>query len=150
MIKSSKTLFSASGYNPIKDLYHLIYDVGYALAKLSRWSRWVHIFYLSGPFILLIERSPADFWMSLCGLIFLGRCVVIKDWGWTRYFWVRSILAFWFIALLSASLSAVPAYSLIKAFGWIRFPLFAFASCFWLARDRRIIAGMVLSMAWAC
>ena len=32
-----------------------------------------HIFWLLGPFILLIERSPADLWLSLIALIFAGR-----------------------------------------------------------------------------
>ena len=30
------------------------------------------IFYLLGPFFMLIERSPADAWLTLCGLAF--RC----------------------------------------------------------------------------
>ena len=32
--------------------------------------------WLAGPFIYLIERTPADIWLSLFGLIFLGRSVV--------------------------------------------------------------------------
>jgi O-antigen ligase len=41
-------------------------------------------------------------------------------------------------------MSSLPAYSLGEAFVWIRFPLFAFASCFWLAKSRQ----MVIAMMW--
>ena len=45
-------------------------DIKTFLSALSASSRWFHIFYLLGPLFLLIERSPADFWLSLCGLVF--------------------------------------------------------------------------------
>ena len=63
-----------------------------------------------------------------------------------KIFLVRSVLVFWAWCLISASLSALPSYSLSQASVWIRFPLFAFASAFWLARDPRIIMAMLLSM----
>ena len=43
-----------------------------ALASLSGWDRAAHIFWLLGPFILLIERSPADVWLSLVALLFVS------------------------------------------------------------------------------
>ena len=69
-------------------------DIKTFLSALSASSRWFHIFYLLGPLFLLIERSPADFWLSLCGLVFFGRCMVVRDWEWLRHFWVRACLAF--------------------------------------------------------
>ena len=118
-------------------------DIKTFLSALSASSRWFHIFYLLGPLFLLIERSPADFWLSLCGLVFFGRCMVVRDWGWLRHFWVRACLAFWGVCLLSSAMSSLPAYSLGEAFVWIRFPLFAFASCFWLAKSRQMIIAMM-------
>ena len=106
----------------------------------------VTVFYLLGPFFMLIERSPADAWLSLCGLAFIGRCIYRKDWGWTRHFWVRAVFVFWLWCLISAALSTLPGYSLGEAAVWIRFPLFAFASAFWLARDPRILMAMLISM----
>ena len=47
------------------------------------------------------------------------------------------------VCLLSAALSDLPAYSLGEAFIWIRFPLFAMASCFWLATDKRLLYAMM-------
>lgn len=106
----------------------------------------VTVFYLLGPFFMLIERSPADAWLTLCGLAFLIRCVVRRDWAWTKTSWVRVALLFWAWCLISASLSAVPSYSIGEAAVWVRFPLFAFASVFWLARDPRILMAMLISM----
>ncbi len=103
-----------------------------------------YMFFLAGPFILLIERSPADVWLSLCGLAFLVRSTKLKDWTWAKNVWVRSLLGFWFVCLVSALLSDIPAYSFGEALAWIRFPLFVMASAFWLAADRRVFTAMIL------
>jgi len=52
-------------------------------------------------------------------------------------------LVFWAWCLISASVSALPGYSLGQAGVWIRFLLFAFASAFWLARDLRILTAIM-------
>jgi len=57
-------------------------DTKAALAELPKWERGFHIFWLLGPFILLIERSPADFWISLLALTFVIRSVVKGDGAW--------------------------------------------------------------------
>ena len=118
-----------------------------AIGGQERLQFAITIFYLLGPFFMLIERSPADAWLTLCGLAFLARCIVRRDWSWTKFFWVRAVLAFWAWCIISASLSEMPGYSLGEAAVWIRFPLFAFASAFWLARDPRILMAMLFSMA---
>ena len=41
----------------------MLSDAKAVLSELPRWERPVHLFWLAGPFILLIERSPADFWL---------------------------------------------------------------------------------------
>ena len=46
-------------------------DAKTGLSDLPKWERPVHIFWLAGPLILLIERSPADLWLSVLALIFL-------------------------------------------------------------------------------
>ena len=121
----------------------LFSEVKAVLFGLPSASRWFHIFYLCGPLFLLIERSPADLWLSVCGLVFFGRSIWQHDWGWLKIFWVRACLAFWAVCLLSSSVSSLPAYSLGEAFVWVRFPLFAFASCFWLARNRQMVIAMM-------
>ena len=114
-----------------------------ALAEMPKTSRWFHVFWLMGPLILLIERSPADAWLTICALTFVVRSALRRDGSWLMVFWVRAAFAFWGVCLLSAALSDVPAYSLGEAFIWIRFPLFAMATCFWLARDKRLLYAMM-------
>ncbi len=118
-------------------------DVLTALAEMPKASRWFHIFWLSGPLILLIERSPADAWLTICALAFLVRVIVRRQTDWLRFFWVKAVFTFWGICLVSAALSELPTYSLGEAFIWIRFPLFAMASCFWLGTDKRLLYAMM-------
>ena len=54
-----------SGWNKIKNM--------------SGFDKTMTIFWLLGPFIYLIERDPADLWLSLISLIFLIRCLRKKD-----------------------------------------------------------------------
>ena len=118
-----------------------------ALRSVSGWDRAAHIFWLLGPFILLIERSPADMWLSVIALIFVaGRSILRREGWWLRVTWVRLAFLFWAACLLSAFLSPLPAYSVGEAFVWFRFPLFAMAVAFWLGRDKRMINAMLLSI----
>ena len=118
-------------------------DARAALAEMPRASRWFHIFWLLGPLILLIERSPADAWLTICAVTFAARAVLRREGNWLKVFWVRAVFAFWGVCLLSAALSEMPTYSLGEAFIWIRFPLFAMATCFWLATDKRLLFAMI-------
>ena len=123
----------------------LLAGVKDGLSSLSKWDRAARIFWLLGPFILLIERSPADLWVTVLALGFVLRSIVIKDGSWLGHFWVKAVFAFWAVALLSAAISKDPAYALGEAFVWIRFPLFAFASVFWLGKDKRLLYAMFVS-----
>ena len=118
-------------------------DAVAALAEMPRASRWFHVFWLLGPFILLIERSPADAWLTICASTFVVRAVIRRDGRWLSMFWVKAVFVFWGLSLLSAALSSLPAYSIGEAFVWIRFPLFAMASCFWLGTDKRLLYAMM-------
>ena len=124
----------------------IVQDTGEALQSLTGWERAIHVFWLLGPFILLIERSPADLWLSVIALTFAGRSILRQEGWWLRVTWVRLAFLFWAVCLLSAALSKLPAYSLGETFVWFRFPLFAMAVAFWLGRDRRMIHAMLLSV----
>mgnify|MGYP001221046698 CR=1 FL=1 len=104
------------------------------------------IFWLVGPFIYLIERSPADIWLTLISLIFLIRCIIKKDWSWVSQLWFKLALALWLFGLFSAITSPDPFFSFSQGFTWIRFPLYAAAAQVWLAKDRDIRVIMLLSM----
>ena len=68
----------------------IIVDAKQALSELPRWEKFAHILWLLGPFILLIERTPADIWLSLLAITFAVRSVVKRDGAWLKPFWVRA------------------------------------------------------------
>ena len=117
-----------------------------ALSDMPLWERLVHLFWLAGPFILLIERSPADLWLSLLATVFLVRSVCLRSFWWLQTFWVRAALLFWAVCLVAAAFSTMPIYSVGEAAAWFRFPLFAMAVTFWLGRDRRVVNAMLVSI----
>jgi len=125
----------------------IISDARRALSELPAWEKFAHIFWLLGPFILLIERTPADVWVTLLALTFAVRAVIKRDGEWLRHFWVRAGFVFWFWCIFAGAVSDFPAYSVGEAVAWFRFPLFAMATAFWLARDSRLLYAMLVSTA---
>ena len=95
---------------------------------LNSFEKVMTIFWLLGPFIYLIERDPADLWLTLISMIFLLRCIKKKDWDWTSQVWFKSALALWLFGLFSAVTSTDPFFTFQQGFVWIRFPLYAAAA----------------------
>ena len=126
-------------------LYAIISDAKQALSELPAWERRVHIFWLLGPFILLIERTPADAWISLLALIYLVRAVIKRDGECLRHFWVIASIVFWLWCIFAGAISVFPFYSVGEAVVWFRFPLFAMATAFWLAKDKRMLYAMLVA-----
>jgi len=116
------------------------------IQKLSKFDRLMTLFWFIGPFIYLIERSPADIWLTLIGLIFLVRCIIKRDWYWASQLWFKSALLLWGFGLFSALSGPDPIFSFTQGFVWIRFPLYAAAAQAWLAKDRDIRIIMLLSI----
>ena len=116
------------------------------IKSLNRFDKTMTIFWLLGPFIYLIERDPADLWLTLISMIFLLRCIKKKDWNWASQIWFKSALVLWLFGLFSAVTSTDPFFTLQQGFVWIRFPLYVAAAQVWLARDRDIRIMMLLSM----
>lgn len=130
-------------------MHDLLGDGKKAFFELSRNDRFMHAFWLLGPFFLLIERTPGDVYISIVALTFLIRSLKKRDCAWLEFFWVKSVLIFWGICLLSAAMSPNPSYAIGEAFIWIRFPLFAMATAFWLGVDKRLLLLMLFSTASA-
>ena len=128
--------------------YDLFNDGKKALFELSRIDLFFHIFWLLGPLFLIIERTPGDVYISIIALAFVTKSLKTRDTKWLKFLWVKLVFVFWGICILSASISPNPSYSLGEAVIWIRFPLFAMASAFWLARDRRLLRLMLISTAF--
>ena len=114
--------------------------------ELGLSQKLTHGFYLLGPIFMLIERSPGDAWLSLCGIIFLGHCVTSRNWSWLKTSWVKFTFLFWAVCIVSALLSELPLYSLGEAIAWFRFPLFAFACCFYFCKSIEIFYAMAISI----
>ena len=63
------------------------------IVKLSKFDKFMTVFWLLGPFVYLIERDPADLWLSSIGLTFLIKCCKDKiDSTLTKEEWVTSNL----------------------------------------------------------
>jgi hypothetical protein len=86
-------------------------ELGVALTAMPRWETGFHIFWLLGPFILLIERSPADIWLSVLAISFVMRSIFKRDGAWLRVFWVRACFLFLAVCMLSSAMSAIPSYA---------------------------------------
>jgi O-antigen ligase len=145
MLPVSKTQLNVMSMPAL--IIHLIGDTISAAADLSSFEKIARIFWLMGPFILLVERTPADIWLTLIAIVFFFRSALYRDWNWLLRPWVLAGAAFWVWCLISALLSKHAWYSLGEAIAWIRFPLFACATVFWLATDKRFVYGMLLSTA---
>ncbi|MEC8210056.1 MAG: O-antigen ligase family protein [Pseudomonadota bacterium] len=123
----------------------LMYDARVALLEMPVGERLIHLFWLSGPLILLVERTPADIWLSLLALAFVVRSVVKSDGAWLGVWWVRSCFLFLLVCIVSSLFSALPGYALQESLIWFRFPVFAMATVFWFAQDKRLLYAMIFS-----
>ena len=122
------------------------------LKELPRFDFLITIFWLLGPFIYLIERSPADIWLTFIGFAFLIRSAYKNEWKWLNQTWVKLVIAFWSVCFISSFLSVDPLFAIGNSIAWIRFPLYAVALQAWIARDKdlrilmllMILLGMIL------
>ena len=102
--------------------------------------------WLMTPLILLIERTPADIWMSMISFAFLVRSTVRGDWGWLRLSWVRGVLVLFAILLAVSTMSRLPVDAIFETFTWMRFPLFAVATVYWLGVNSVRLQLMLIVM----
>ncbi|MDA7599412.1 O-antigen ligase family protein [Alphaproteobacteria bacterium] len=130
-------------------LRQTIATCAYDLRSLSKWDAGFVVFWFAGPLLYLIERTPADIWLSLIGIGFIAHSTRANEREWLRAGWVRFTGLFWAIALVGAAISVNPLYALGEAVAWIRFPLYAAACMFWLGANRNRLVMMLMMMAVA-
>lgn len=118
----------------------------FKIKNLSVFEKFMTIFWFAGPLIYLIERDPADIWLTSIGAIFLFRCLKNKEWHWSSQIWFKSALILWLIGLIAALLGPEPLFTFQQGFVWIRFPVYAAAAQVWLAKDRDIRIVMLISI----
>ncbi len=104
------------------------------------------LLWLVGPLIYLIERSPADIWLTSLGLMFLYRSYKINDWKWSKQPWFIFALLLWITGLISAIQGPMTGFSIGQGLVWIRFPLYAVAIQMWLGQKREIRVLMLTIM----
>jgi len=69
----------------------------------------------------LIERSPADIWLSILALAFVVRLIIKRDGEWREFFWVKASFVFLAVCIVSSALSVMPFYSFSEGVVWFRF-----------------------------
>lgn len=119
------------------------------IRKSKTFDKIFILLWLIGPLIYLIERSPADIWLTSLGLIFLYRSYKIKDWKWSKQPWFIFALLLWITGLISAIQGPMPSFSFGQGLVWIRFPLYAVAVQIWLGQkeDIRVLMLTIMSIA---
>ncbi len=110
----------------------------FKIKSSPKFDKIMIFFWLLGPFFYLIERDPADLWLTTISLTFLYRSYVQSDWEWSKQLWFKFALLLWFSSIVSSLFSPDPLYSITQGFPWIRFPLYAAAAQIWLGKDRDI------------
>ena len=90
------------------------------------------------PFIMMLSKSIADFFIVAIAISFLLFSILKFSWNWLETSWIRLALLFYLIAILSASFSFLFETSLSNGLAWIRFPLFAVAMSYWLIKEKNI------------
>ena len=55
------------------------------IKSLTNFEKYMVIIWLLGPFIYLIERTPADIWLSILAIVFVIRSLIKKDWSYHDY-----------------------------------------------------------------
>ncbi|MDC1296315.1 O-antigen ligase family protein [Pseudomonadota bacterium] len=116
------------------------------IKNFSNYDKTITIFWLLGPLIFLIERDPADLWLTLITIFFIIKSYRNKDWSWSKQLWFKLSLILWFISLVSALMSPTPLFSFWQGFVWFRFPLYAAAAQAWLGHDKDIRVFMFVMM----
>ena len=106
--------------------------------EYTYFNKIMTIFWLFGPFLFLIERTPADIWMSSISLIFLLRCFILNDWSSFRQAWIIFALGLWITSVFASLLSPMYHLSLSQSIPWIRFPIYVLAAQCWLGKDRDV------------
>lgn len=100
------------------------------LSGLERYLPWLL------PLLLIFSRSVADLTVLTIGLIFLFISFQRKNWAWAKSTWFTLNILFWlYLLCINTPLSISPVDSLIHAFFYLRWPLFAAALAYWLLND---------------
>ncbi len=114
--------------------------------NLPKFQKFMTYFWILGPFFYLIERDPADLWLTTISLIFIIRCFLKNNWRWAGQLWFVFAFLLWVTGLLSAILGPYEKFSFFQGLVWIRFPIYVAAAQAWLGKDKDIRMVMFISI----
>lgn len=90
------------------------------------------------PLLLFFSRSIADITVITISILFLSKCFYDKDFQWLSISWVKIFIFFFlYLLIINTPLSSNSMDSLFYSLGFIRWPLFALAICFWIFKEGR-------------
>ena len=72
------------------------------LSKLNNHDKFFTYAWILGPFIYLLERDPADIWLTSISIFFIIRCFKTNEWIWVFQTWFILALLLWIIGILSS------------------------------------------------
>ena len=116
----------------------IIQNIYFLLKTKSVPERILIIIWSFMPFIMMLSKSIADFFIVAIAISFLLFSILKFSWSWLEISWLRLAILFYLIANLSACLSLLSETSLSNGLAWIRFPLFAVAMSYWLIKEKNI------------
>ena len=114
--------------------------------NLPKFQKILTLFWILGPLIYLVERDPADLWLTILSISFLIICCIKKDWRWFGQPWFMFAFILWIFGIISAFLGPYAKYTIFESIIWIRFPLYAAAAQAWLGTDKDIRIVMFISI----
>ena len=128
-----------------KSMINNMYQLKAELQKANGAEKVMVGTWLLLPLIFLLERTPADFSISLIVILFLVNSYLKNDWGWLRFGWIVACFLIALTGFLSGLLSELPTRSAVESVVWLRFPIFAMAS-FYILGKFRVASNLLLTL----
>ena len=112
-------------------------------AKLLH-ERILIVIWLLMPFFMMISKSLVDILITLTAAAFLIFSILKFSWSWLKISWMKWVLFFFCILVVSSCFSLLIKISLVNGIAWIRFPLYAAAISFWLIKDKEVLIFTII------
>ena len=102
------------------------------------------VIWLLMPFFMMISKSLVDILITLTAAAFLIFSILKFSWSWLKISWMKWVLFFFCILVVSSCFSSLIKISLVNGIAWIRFPLYAAAISFWLIKDKEVLIFTII------
>lgn len=103
-------------------------NLGLEFKRANFYEKCILSLLLSLPFLFLIERTPADFGVSMIVILFLANSINGRIFTWDFPIWIKLCLVYSFSLAILGIFSEKPSHAIIESLIWLRFPLFCAAA----------------------